>query len=190
VDPQQEINALLRTVQRVPNTQLATVVQELRVKGYPSGQLLVDMAGQRITARVDPGVTYWPNDIVRVQAEGDAANAQYKVVGFTMGARPDAYYGQVTAPTEIGGTTYPPGDAYFGNSGPQSPHLWIEYNTGILRQLIGDRIMQAMYPNGDVDHGPPDDMHWHYDAATSSMQLRHGDTILAEFAGDSLSMIG
>lgn len=185
-------NALSSRFENKRTRRIATVISvPLDKTGHTKGHVTALINSQRVRIdNVPPGATYFPGDTLIVEEMGSKASAYYQPVGTTASTRPNSGMFIFPESATVNGDDYEAGDVLFGGTLGDSPNWLYKYATGIMYRRVGKKVIGAWYPSGDEDVGPPDGMHEHYDSVNSSRQTMNGETILAEFAGDTLSIIG
>jgi hypothetical protein len=109
---------------------------------------LVSVGGTTIRIRLTPNTALLAaGDQVRLEQYGQAAMAEYRLVGIEAGGRPNSG----TLPilndgTVIGGTTYLGGDLILGKI--DEGNIYVEYATGRMFHRIGSEVYGIDYADG------------------------------------------
>ena len=126
-------------------------------------------------------------DTVRLRQIGSAAAAEYGLDS-VFGPRPNADLTQFLVDTTVGGFLYAAGDMVMGSY--TGPNWWFDFDVARWYSRVGEQITGYDDANGDRAWGPPDDMHFFYDASEVALLIRNGTDEIARIAGDTLSIIG
>ncbi len=150
-----------------------------------SSQAVCTIGGQAgVSVRLPPNSVVYPGTGLLVEQRGSGAAAMYVALTDDTGLRADsglAYY-----PADEG--SYGAGDLIIGNA--NEVNQWHQYSTGNTYYRYGTTINGVDYANGNRDFGPPDGLHWHYDATTAKLSVYSNTVELTTFDGETRSIQG